>query len=253
MSYEIDRNPAVQPSLAEMTQKALDLLSANAKKGFILMVEGSRIDMAAHSNDPGSHFHDIVAYESALEVIQNFIKKHPETVVISVSDHETGGLALGRNFNNYTYPEYEWYPKVVLDQQISTEAMANLIIGGQSITQVLASQAGIVDLTAEEISMLQNVTSNAGVLTSLIGDVISYRARIGWSTWGHTAVDINLYATGDKSEKFHGNYKNYEIGNLLSDLFNFDLKKITESLKDVSPFSTDFTPSNTPKRYGLHD
>jgi alkaline phosphatase len=58
MDFEIDRDPLDQPSLAEMTQKALDLLSAsaeediNSERGFFLLIEGSRIDMAAHINDP---------------------------------------------------------------------------------------------------------------------------------------------------------------------------------------------------------
>lgn len=52
MSYEIDRDPKIEPSLSEMTKKALDILyksTENKQKGFFLMIEGSRIDMAAHS------------------------------------------------------------------------------------------------------------------------------------------------------------------------------------------------------------
>jgi alkaline phosphatase len=52
MSYEIDRNPSLEPSLKEMSAKALSILSAATKEsdnGFFLMIEGSRIDMAAHS------------------------------------------------------------------------------------------------------------------------------------------------------------------------------------------------------------
>jgi alkaline phosphatase len=52
MSYEIDRNNDTEPSLMEMSKKALDILksaTANSEKGFFLMIEGSRIDMAAHS------------------------------------------------------------------------------------------------------------------------------------------------------------------------------------------------------------
>ena len=49
MSYDIDRNASVQPSLRQMAEKAISLLSGN-KRGFFLMVEGSRIDMAGHDN-----------------------------------------------------------------------------------------------------------------------------------------------------------------------------------------------------------
>jgi alkaline phosphatase len=52
MSYEIDRNNDTEPSLLEMSEKALGILkaaTADSDKGFFLMIEGSRIDMAAHS------------------------------------------------------------------------------------------------------------------------------------------------------------------------------------------------------------
>jgi alkaline phosphatase len=52
MAYEIDRDSKKEPSLSEMSKKALDILyesSKNKEKGFFLMIEGSRIDMAAHS------------------------------------------------------------------------------------------------------------------------------------------------------------------------------------------------------------
>lgn len=49
MDYAIDNDPSIQPSLPEMTEKALAILKKSSKKhGFFLMVEGSRIDMAGH-------------------------------------------------------------------------------------------------------------------------------------------------------------------------------------------------------------
>lgn len=52
MAYEIDRDSTKEPSLTEMSKKALDILynaTDDTEKGFFLMIEGSRIDMAAHS------------------------------------------------------------------------------------------------------------------------------------------------------------------------------------------------------------
>jgi alkaline phosphatase len=52
MSFSIDRDPKKEPSLAEMSKTALSILSKagkKEKKGFFLMIEGSRIDMAAHT------------------------------------------------------------------------------------------------------------------------------------------------------------------------------------------------------------
>lgn len=60
MNYELDRDPTTQPSLKDMTEKALITLNSASQKngkGFFLMVEGSRIDMASHSyaNKPWLH------------------------------------------------------------------------------------------------------------------------------------------------------------------------------------------------------
>lgn len=51
MDFAIDNDPSVQPTLPEMTTKALDILKAStkdSKEGFFLMIEASRIDMAGH-------------------------------------------------------------------------------------------------------------------------------------------------------------------------------------------------------------
>ncbi|KAJ3011707.1 UNVERIFIED_CONTAM: hypothetical protein HDU68_001572, partial [Siphonaria sp. JEL0065] len=72
MSYEIDRDPTKEPSLKEMALKALDILSHATKKtrkGFFIMIEGSRIDMAAHSNDPASHVQEILAYNEMIQSV----------------------------------------------------------------------------------------------------------------------------------------------------------------------------------------
>ena len=52
LAYEIDRDATKEPSLSEMSRKALDILfkaTEDREEGFFLMIEGSRIDMAAHS------------------------------------------------------------------------------------------------------------------------------------------------------------------------------------------------------------
>ncbi|KAJ1956788.1 vacuolar alkaline phosphatase, partial [Dipsacomyces acuminosporus] len=97
MSYNIDRDPKVEPSLSEMATKALDILYENtkdSKEGFFIMIEGARIDMAGHDNDPASHLHDILQYWKTVDAVRKFIDRHPDTTMISTSDHETGGLAL---------------------------------------------------------------------------------------------------------------------------------------------------------------
>lgn len=128
MSYAIDRIPKLQPSLAEMAQTALDILHMSTKgsqKGFFLLIEGSRIDMASHSNDPVGHVHDVLAFNSAFHVARNFIDQ-VGGVLISTSDHETGGITVGRQVTT-TYPEYVWFPEVLANASHSTEYLGHQI------------------------------------------------------------------------------------------------------------------------------
>ena len=67
--------------------------------------------MESHSNDPVGHVHDVLAFNSAFHVAKNFIDQIGG-VLISTSDHETGGITVGRQVTA-TYPEYVWFPEVL--------------------------------------------------------------------------------------------------------------------------------------------
>ena len=100
MSYEIDRNPALEPSLLQMVNKTLQILTKateNSEKGFFLMIEGSRIDMAAHrysnnpyflyiflSNDAAGHLHEIMMYQQTIEHVKSYIDSRDDSIMISV-------------------------------------------------------------------------------------------------------------------------------------------------------------------------
>ena len=135
MSYTIDRVPSQQPSLAEMAQTALEALhkaTVDSKEGFFLLIEGSRIDMASHSNDPVGHVHDVLAFNEAFHVARKFIEKHGG-VLISTSDHETGGISVGRQINA-SYPEYVWYPEVLANASHSTEYLGYQLAANAGIS-----------------------------------------------------------------------------------------------------------------------
>ncbi|MBN1902395.1 alkaline phosphatase [Candidatus Sumerlaeota bacterium] len=82
-----------EPSLAEMTLKALDILSKN-KKGFFLMVEGSQIDWAGHANNPEYAIRETLLFDEAVYVALNFAQKSGDTLVVVTADHETGGMSV---------------------------------------------------------------------------------------------------------------------------------------------------------------
>ena len=100
--YEIDRRNEndIYPSLKEMAETAMRALSEatrDSDNGFFLMIEGSRIDHAGHHNDPAAQVHEVLAYDEAFTSVLDFLKNDPtEAVMVSTSDHETGGLATAR-------------------------------------------------------------------------------------------------------------------------------------------------------------
>ena len=81
------------PSLAEMTAKAIAILSKNPE-GFFLMVEGGQIDWGAHANDALNTLGDTLAFDEAVRAALDFQAEHPETLVIVTADHTTGGLTI---------------------------------------------------------------------------------------------------------------------------------------------------------------
>lgn len=95
LEFEIDRDPAKQPSLAQMTAKAIELLSANAgDRGFFLMVENDLIDVASHGNFAGRMAAEVVALDEAVGVGLEFARRNGDTLVIVTADHETGMVEI---------------------------------------------------------------------------------------------------------------------------------------------------------------
>lgn len=82
-----------EPTLAEMTEKAIEILSQNDDP-FVLMVEGSQIDWRGHDNDFEGVVKQTKLFDDAIKVGRKFAENHTGTLVIVTADHETGGLTL---------------------------------------------------------------------------------------------------------------------------------------------------------------
>jgi len=214
LAYEIDRGTTDQPSLAEMTRKALDLLAATPgaqARGFFLLVEGSRIDHAAHGNDPVAHLGDILAYDAAVAEALAWAAADGRTLVVSTADHETGGMTLGRG------GIYEWDPAPLLAATASFEAMAARVGAGADPVVVVREGLGlgpdaIDDATAEA---LRAAAGDWAAIRSAVGALASEPAGIAWTTSGHTAVDVGLYAFGPGAALFHGRMPIDAVGRAL--------------------------------------
>lgn len=96
-----------EPSVAEMAQKAIEILSKNPN-GFFLMVEGSQIDWGSHRNEPTYALRQMLLFDEAIEVAMNFAIADQSTLVIITADHETGGMTINAGSLDGTDVKCEW-------------------------------------------------------------------------------------------------------------------------------------------------
>ncbi|MCB0634254.1 MAG: alkaline phosphatase [Lewinella sp.] len=75
-------------------QLAAQFLEKRSDKGFFLMIEGSQIDWAGHSNDASWMIKEMLDFDRTIGLILDFAKKRGNTLVIVTADHETGGTAI---------------------------------------------------------------------------------------------------------------------------------------------------------------
>ena len=90
--------------LPDATAKALEILTANAKKnksGFFLMVEGSQIDGEAHANNIEGVIAETLDFDAAVKIAFDYADANPGTLVVVTADHETGGLAINNNNDKF--------------------------------------------------------------------------------------------------------------------------------------------------------
>jgi alkaline phosphatase len=136
MQYDLDRNEPAEPSLAEMTKAAVTRLSKNAK-GYILMVEGGRVDHALHASNAARALGDAKALDEAVAAAVAATDPK-ETLIIVTADHshtliiqgypdrgnpilglvkEGGKLTLGRDGKPYTTLSFANGPGSVCKEQ----------------------------------------------------------------------------------------------------------------------------------------
>lgn len=86
-------------TLSSLTSTALTKLSQNNENGFLLIVEGSKIDSASHDNDMEAMLAELNSFDAAVNTCRNWAQANGETVVMVTADHETGGLEIPK-FDN---------------------------------------------------------------------------------------------------------------------------------------------------------
>ncbi len=209
MPRQWDRADSV-PTLADMTGKAIEVLSRN-EDGFFLMVEGSQIDWAAHGRDIAGVVSEMEGFTAAIEVALEFARADGDTLVVFTADHETGGLSLGNDGN------YAWTPEFLRALRATPAKMvAEFLEGESSLSDVVSAHVDAA-LTEAERAALDAAPREAEPAYSAINAVLDERTHTGWTTGGHTGVDVPLYATGPGSAAFGGVMRNEELGQALID------------------------------------
>ncbi len=231
MSFDIDKAPE-EPSLAEMTEKAIELLS-KGKNGFVLMVEGSKIDPAAHSNEPVGLVSDILAFDLAVGKALEFAKKDGHTAILIMSDHGNGGITVGTR-NNQIGNHPSEFLVCLKKAKNSGEKVASLLKPGLSeeeVRKIVSEHYGIEKISEEEMKkLLETIPQNNNKKTRvLLGEMMSRRSNIGWTHDNHVADDVVLFSYLPFDYKF-GTFDNTDIPKLSEKMLGLSLKECSFKL-----------------------
>ncbi len=207
MSYDIDRDPSAEPSLADMTSKAIDVLSKN-NRGFFLMVEGGRIDHALHETTAKKALQDTVAFDDAIKAaIDKMQAKDPglkNTLIVVTADHDhtlvLNGYAARTGPTTATNPGVLGLLKNFVNGALSTDAGGNpfTIIGFGNGENRVATRTALTDAQVADKNYHQEaaIPMPAGSET-------------------HGGTDVFLGAIGRGADKFTGVITNTEVFNLI--------------------------------------
>jgi alkaline phosphatase len=227
LAYDIDR-PATrpsEPSLAEMTGKAIQTLSKD-EDGFFLFVEGSKIDWAAHNNDIIGMISDVLAFDEAVKEALEFAEKDGNTMVIAVTDHGNSGISIGnpQTSKSYAHTPVDHIIKPLKQAKRTVEGALIELKPDRSNIKEVASQYGINDLTNQEVRLLKNSNHVWAVLSAMLAN----KANLGFTTGGHTGEDVFLYAYGPSHPT--GFLENTDLAEAMAEFMGFNLEKLSQSL-----------------------
>lgn len=193
--------------LSTMTKTATNLLEND--KGYFLLVEASQVDWAGHANDISAAMGEMEDLAKTMEYLEGYVAQNPNTTVILTADHSTGGLTLAAK------GEYKWAPEVLTKQTQSPMSIA-VTLAEQSINASLAESLFKMAITEEELNALKvakaELTSDKRALVNAVKKVFDNHTNTGWTSGGHTAIDVPVIAFGEHAALFSGHQDNTEIG-----------------------------------------
>ncbi|WP_240612746.1 alkaline phosphatase [Alteromonas flava] len=190
--------------LRYLTQHAIKHLQN--PNGFFLLVEASQVDWAGHANDIASAMAEMHDLAVTMEFLREHVKQNPDTLVVLTADHSTGGLTIGAN------GDYRWSPEYLHNMTASIEATTKAIAESDDRIATVEAAFGFT-LNEEEKATLNNLDLNLDERSQQaeLKKIIDQRTNTGWTTWGHTGVDVDVFAFGQGAEAFRGAMDNTDI------------------------------------------
>ncbi len=216
--------------LSTMTKAATKHLDnyQGSEQGYFLLVEASQVDWAGHSNDIAAAMTEMDDLAKTMKYLEQYVKNNPDTLVVLTADHSTGGFTIAAN------GKYEWNPEVLHTMNRSPETIAKQL-AKKDITVEATSNLLNFEVTKEEVTLLQQAKDQEYQLLAnfnsldktaqkkqakpninkaiyvAIKKLIDQRTNSGWTSGGHTAVDVPVFAFGKGNELFHGKIDNTDI------------------------------------------
>ncbi len=219
LEYDLDRlnqvaagtgNGVTQPSLSEMTTKAMDILSSNPK-GYFLMVEGGRIDHALHSTIAKKALQDTVAFDDAIKAaIAKAKTTDPtlaNTLIVVTADHDhtlvLNGYAQRTGATTATNPGVLGLVRNYVTGLFDKDADGTpyTIMGFGNGENRNATRVGLT------------LTNDTAAVTGVAADTYHQEAVIQTAAGSetHGGTDVFLGAIGMGATGFHGSMDNTKV------------------------------------------
>ncbi|MDO4340367.1 MAG: alkaline phosphatase [Eubacteriales bacterium] len=225
MEYEIDRlrmeeygNETV--SLADITREAIELLEERDR--FFLAAESAMIDSALHQGDLASAVYEVAALDDAVGEAVEFYRRHPEeTLIVVLADHETGGVTLPVGYDlepletqRASWSRVDGYIRELLDRNANEQEFLDMI---DHYLGLGSSGTALLEEEEKELLKIYRTGEKSEIRDALFA-ILQKKADISFSTDGHTAAPVTVYAMGNGQQKFSGCLDNTEIFYILSEL-----------------------------------
>jgi alkaline phosphatase len=247
MQPDIDRQHFAEhePSLSEMVDKAIELLSQD-EDGFFLMVEGSQVDWAGHNNDQIYMVTDFIAFDNAVKVACDFADQDGRTLVLAFPDHNTGGMKIGHNFTamGYTETTIEDLVAPLEGMTMSANGVVSMAGGDEcddaSLIASVTTNWGL-PITQEDVDAIRAYQVDMGQsLSYAMAAVLSNKyTAIGWTTHGHNGETVPVWVYGADAPV--GTIDNTDLAKIAADAIDMDLDRVTDKLYvDLSEVATDY-------------